>query len=236
MSDSAMSRKDEERFLEFGRQAFLNEFPNPERKGCPGSQVLKLIAAGKTKGAEEDRWIDHCASCSPCYRELEEFRRTFARQRQLRLLSAAAIVIAVICVGTWLAMNRHARRSSETTIAGNAQTASAIQNAVLDLRGWSAVRSDEAAPGPGGKQLEIQRGLLTLTIYLPMGSQPGKYEIEILRSRGKSILNLDGTARIDNGNTVLSTRADLSKLQPGQYSLGIRQPPWDWRHYPVTLR
>lgn len=236
MSDGAVSRKDEKRFLELGRQAFLNEFPNPERKGCPGSQVLKLIAAGKTKGAEEDRWIDHCASCSPCYRELDEFRRRFVRQRQLCLLSAAAIVIVVVFVGTWLAVDHGVKTHSGGAIAENTGAKGAVQTEVLDLRGWSAVRSDEAAPNPIGKRLELRRELLALTINLPMGSEPGKYEVEILRSQGKPLLNLEGTARIVDGNTVLSTRVDLSKLQPGQYSLGIRQPPWEWRYYPFTLR
>lgn len=237
MSNGAMSRKDGKRFLELGRQAFLNEFPNPERKGCPGSRVLKLVAAGKMNGAEEDRWIDHCASCSPCYGDLDKFRRAFMRQRRVRLVSVAAILIAVICVGTWLAINRHARRSSGTTIAANAQTESTIQNAMLDLRGWSAVRSDEAAPNnPSGKRLELHRGLLALTIYLPMGSRPGRYEIEIRRSQGKPLSKLEGTARIDNGNTVLGSQVDLRTLQPGQCSLGIRQPPSEWRYYPFTLR
>lgn len=235
MSNDVISKREEKRLLEMGRQVFSNSFPNPERKGCPGAGVLRAIAAGKGLEPDEDDWISHCSRCSPCYRDLGGFRRAFVRQRLLRRLGAAAIVIAAICAGTWLAMNRHARRSSEAIIAENARTESAIQNATLDLRGWSTVRSDQAAPNPSRKSLELQRGLLALSIYLPMGSQPGKYEIEILRSQGKPLLKVAGTARIVDGNTVLSARVDLSNFQPGQYSLGIRQPPWEWRYYPFSV-
>lgn len=236
MKNEVISKSEERRLLDLGRQVFSNSFPNPERKGCPGAGVLNAIAAGKGFGPNEDDWISHCSRCSPCFRDLSEYRRAFGRQRRLRHLCAAAIIIVAVCVGTWLAMNHHARRGSEATIAENAPTEGVIQNATLDLRGWSAVRSDQAAPNPSGKRLELQRGLLALTIHLPMGSQPGKYEIEILRSQGKPLFKLEGTARIDHGNTVLNTRVDLSKLQPSQYSLGIRQPPWEWRYYPFTLR
>ncbi|MGH9398356.1 MAG: hypothetical protein ACRD18_16095 [Terriglobia bacterium] len=106
---------------------------------------------------------------------------------------------------------------------------------MLDLRGWSAVRSDEEAPNAGQKRLELRRGKLALAIYLPMGSEPGKYDIEILRNKAAPLLKLDGTARIENGNTILSTRADLSKLASGNYLIGIRQSAWDWRYYPLTI-
>ncbi|MDE3180576.1 MAG: hypothetical protein KGM47_13065 [Acidobacteriota bacterium] len=237
MSNEVISKREEKRLLELGREVFANSFPNPERKGCPGPGILKRIATGEGLGnKDEEQWISHCSRCSPCFKEFGEFRRAFVRQRRALRISVVAVVIAAVCVGTWLALNRHARRSSETTIADNTQTGSAIQNATLDLRGWSAVRSDEAAPNPSGKPLELHRGVLALTIYLPMGSQPGKYEIEIQRSQGKPLLRAEGTARIVNGNTVLSTRVALSKLHPGQYSLGIRQSPWDWRYYRLALR
>ncbi|MGH9739292.1 MAG: hypothetical protein ACRD4X_12015 [Candidatus Acidiferrales bacterium] len=73
-------------------------------------------------------------------------------------------------------------------------------------------------------------------IYLPMGSQPGRYEVRIASENNQAGSNVGGIARIENGNTVLRVRIDLSKLNPGQYSLGIRQPPWDWRYYPFALR
>jgi hypothetical protein len=234
MSD-VMSRKEERRFLELGRQVFLNDFPNPERKGCPGPGVLKLIAAGKAPVADDDRWIDHCASCSPCYRELGEFRRAFVRQRRLRVLSATAILIAAVCVGTWLAMNRGAK-SHGGGIAENRTPAAALEKQVLDLRRWSAARSDQAGAAQRQKPLELRRARTSLLIYLPMGSLPGRYDVEIAGGGNHNALGANGVARIEDGNTVLRVQLDLRKLVAGQYSLGIRQPPWDWRYHPLALR
>jgi hypothetical protein len=230
---NVMLREEERRFLELGRQVFLNDFPNPERKGCPGSGVLKLIAAGKV--ADDDRWIDHCASCSPCYRELGEFRGAFARRRRVRVLSATAILIAAVCVGTWIVMNRGAK-SHAGGIAENRTPAGALEKQVLDLRTRSSARSDQAGPAQGQKPLELRRARTSLLIYLPMGSLPGKYDLEIAGGGNHYALGAKGIARIENGNTVLRVQLDLRKLTPGHCSLGIRQPPWDWRYYPLGLR
>jgi hypothetical protein len=237
MSD-VISKKEEKRLLDLGRGVFANSFPNPERKGCPGSSILKTIAAGKGlgSGADEDDWISHCSRCSPCFRELAEFRRVFVRQRQIRRFSAAAIVIAAVCVGTWVAMSHRAKTYSGGAIAENRAPAGAMHPEVLDLRNWSAMRSDQAVPPEGQKPLELRRALASLVVYLPMGSPPGAYEVRIAGGPNQRPVGVGGVARVENGNTVLRVRLDLSELIPGQYSLSIRQPPWDWRSYPFTLR
>lgn len=235
MSNGVISKSEEKRLLEQGRQVFSNSFPNPERKGCPGPGALKLIAAGKGSVPIEDEWISHCSRCSPCFRELGEFRRAFVRQRRVRRLSAAAIVIAAVCVGTWLAMNHRAKSYSGSAIVENRGPAGTGQTQVLDLRNWSGMRSDQAAPARGKKPLELRRAQAALVIYLPMGSPPGNYEVRITGAQNQP-LGATGIAQIESGNTVLRVRLDLSKLPAGQYSLGIRQSPWDWHYYPVALR
>jgi hypothetical protein len=41
---------------------------------------------------------------------------------------------------------------------------------------------------------------------------------------------------VENGTTVLRVRLDLSRQSPGNYLIGLRQPPSDWTFYPVTLQ
>jgi hypothetical protein len=236
MSNGVISKSEEKRLLEQGRQVFSNSFPNPERKGCPGTGALRLIAAGKGSVPIEDEWISHCSRCSPCFRDLSEFRRAFVRQRRVRRFSAAAIVIAAVCVGTFLALNHRAKTYSGSAIAENRGPAGAAQTEVVDLRNWSPVRSDQAVPAQGQKPLELRRAQASLVIYLPMGSTPGNYELRITGAHNQALLGASGVARIENGNTVLRVRLELSKLPAGQYSLGIRQPPWDWHYYPIALR
>ena len=49
------------------QQAILNEFPNPERCHCPGTQKLTELAA-RAIVVEDDVWV-HITHCSHCYRE-----------------------------------------------------------------------------------------------------------------------------------------------------------------------
>ena len=70
---------------------------------------------------------------------------------------------------------------------------------------------------------------------LPSGSKPGKYEIKILEGI-QAVLDMDGVAHVEDENTVVRVRADLNSLKPGRYSLGIRQPPWDWRYLLINVQ
>lgn len=233
--NSVLSKKEEKGFLELGRQVFLNDFPNPERKGCPESKVIQEIAAGSLPAGEANEWTLHFTSCSPCSREFSEFRRRLQRPKRVTVASISALCIAAVCAAVWVATSRRANVKPGENIATSSRAGMYPQE-VLDLRNWSAVRSDQAAGPKGQKPLELQRARASLVIYLPMGSQPGKYEARITSKSNQLALNVSGVARIENGNTVLRVRTDLSKLIPGQYSLGIRQPPWDWRSYPFALR
>lgn len=53
------STADERRFLDALGRRLLKEFPNPDRVGCSGSDVLKRIASHKMPLSEADKWLDH---------------------------------------------------------------------------------------------------------------------------------------------------------------------------------
>lgn len=230
-----LSKKDERRFLELGKQVFLNDFPNPERKGCPESKVIQQITAGRLGAPEENKWVDHFASCSPCSREFSDFRRQFQRRKYIKVVGATTVLAVAVFACIWLAVGRRATINSGTAIATNS-SAGTLRTEVLDLRNWSSLRSDGGGSKAGRTPLELQRANALLVIYLPLGSQPGKYEVQIVTGKNQRPVNVSGVALIENGNTVLRVRINLSKLIPGQYSLGIRQPPWEWRYYPSALR
>src|SRR6266446_5696241 len=57
----------------------MTQFPNPERKGCPGATVLRAIATKRI--CMRDPAIEHVGRCSPCFRELTAMRRAiFTRE------------------------------------------------------------------------------------------------------------------------------------------------------------
>src|SRR5437867_5471341 len=74
------------------QQAVLRSYPNPERKGCPGTDVLHKVAE-QSRPPRDDRW-EHIIHCSPCYREFLDCRHTFLRQRRRhRIFSRLLFVI-----------------------------------------------------------------------------------------------------------------------------------------------
>ncbi len=56
------------------------DYPNPNRGGCPGRDVLEKAAAAPA-GLNEDETrviLDHVLKCWPCFKELKNLRRTRA--------------------------------------------------------------------------------------------------------------------------------------------------------------
>ena len=160
---------EEKRILDALGRGLLKEFPNPERSGCPGSDVLKRIASKTMPLEEAEKWLNHLGSCSPCYRDFSELRKDREAQRRRTLFAVAASILVAISIAGWVLIQRH----NETVLS---------QTAVLDLRNRSASRSPE--PNPGKPPLELRRRFSQLNIYLPLGSPEGAYEVRIVTTSG----------------------------------------------------
>jgi hypothetical protein len=202
-------------------RGLLKEFPNPERTGCAGSDVLKRIASKRMPLAEAEKWLNHLGSCSPCYKDFSELRKVREVRRNRTLLAIAASILVAVGIASWVFVQRH----NGTLVA---------QTAVLDLRSRSVSRSPE--PNQGEQPLELRRGFSQLNIYLPLGSPEGAYEVRIVTASGDSLLNTGGPARLNDGVTSLRVRGDVIFARPGLYSLQIRKPPSEWSSYPLVLR
>ena len=105
---------------------------------------------------------------------------------------------------------------------------------LLDLRERSALRGAEA--NPSGAPIELPKGGLAPSIYLPTGSEPGKYQIEVVEQPGKPLISGEGSAALRDQIAVLEVKVDLQRLHPGLYLVGIRQAGWSWAYYPVVLK
>jgi len=70
----------EENLLALGRKHFSEDFPNPERQGCPPTKQLRLLADNPHKAKESA--LNHISTCSPCYRDYSRFLQ--ARKQKLR--------------------------------------------------------------------------------------------------------------------------------------------------------
>jgi len=218
-----LSKHDEERLLEAGRSVFSTSFPNPNREGCPDPEVIKAIAFRRVDPAKYRDFMVHMSRCSPCFNDFGRLREQAKRQKRLRILAVAAAVIVVVGLTAWLwsGLRRH-------------RGGGPFEAAALDLTHRGILRGDQGnAPKP---PLELARGRLELTIYLPNGNEPGIYELEVLKQAAAPVWSGEGQARIENHTNTLRLKINLSRSEPGQYFLAVRPKGWDWAYYPLVIR
>jgi hypothetical protein len=209
-------------------QTILQNFPNPDRVGCPGDARLREVAARRTI-IEDDDW-QHITHCSPCYAEFldakEQIRRSGRRARTLGLIAGTTVLILLAgAVGyRYLAQSG----SSDQVITA------AFEPATLDLKDSSGTRGDEKALQKAVPVLP--RRPLELTIILPFGSEAGTYQFQFVDAEGHVLKSGEATAAVSNGSTALKTKLDTSNLAAGDYRIGLRQQSFNWIIYSLRLR
>jgi len=202
-------------------RGLLKEYPNPDRVGCPGPDVLKRIASREMPLSEADKWLDHLGSCSPCYRDFLQFQSAHRARRKQTLLAIAASILIAASLAGWAVINKQSKPLVP-------------QAAVLDLRNRSLSRggdSNSAEP-----PLEVSRSVKHLAVYLSLGSPEGPYEIRIATTAGGAAFTTTGVASLKDGLTSIEAAVDLSSVSPGQYVFQVRRPDSEWSSYPLVLR
>jgi len=194
------------------------EFPNPERKGCPPQDVLKNIAAHRMPLAKAGKVLDHITSCSPGYEDISRLRDAGRLGRVRTLVAVAACILFVALAALWAYLHNH----SQARLA---------RTAVLDLRDRSMTRGTSQ-----DEPLELSRDAGVLKIYLPSGSEARIYEARIVKASGEAVLSRTALATTQGGARFLQVTASLSLFPPGQYLLEIREPAADWNSYQLVLK
>lgn len=69
-------QKQWERLQREYQKAVEDSYPNPERRGCPGAEVLRDLAmrSARHEDIERDERWQHVIHCGPCYREYIDLR------------------------------------------------------------------------------------------------------------------------------------------------------------------
>ena len=215
------SERDEKRILDALGRGLLKEFPNPDRAGCPGADVLKKIASHEMPLPEAEKWLDHLTSCSPCYGDFSQFQAAHQRRRTQRLLALAASILIAIGIAGWVLFQKH----NESLVA---------QTAVLDLRNRSVPRGTE--PNPVEPPLVVSRAAAHWNIFLPFGSDAGPYEIRLLAGSGESLVSTKANAKLADGVAEIQISVDLSSRSPGQCVLRLTRNGAPESSYVVELR
>jgi hypothetical protein len=221
MSDRPLTKREERRLIRAYQRVVLGgEFPNPDRAGCPDSKILEAMALRKLQSEQVLDWIEHLGTCSPCFREYTQFREDYKRLRFRRIASMAACVVAVAAVVVWLAVNH---------LVGPGH----LQSVTLDLFSRETLRGPEGNANP---PLQLTRGYLSLTVYLPAGNEPGVYDVQVVREPGQPIWSAQGEATFENYKATLRVKVDLRRFNPGSYLLAFRRQDRSWTYIPLVLK
>ena len=213
------------------QDSILSQYPNPERKGCPGSPVLEGVASRfSDESVESDPNWEHITHCSECYREFLDFRRKLksaARKRSYvrRVGLGAVVVVAVIAVLFLVSRNR----GSSGLRPQNAEVA--YNKITIDIP--TVQRSDDGQRASSPIVFDAKPD--ELTVNLPVGSKAGQYELPLIKNE-QPVISAHADAAITEGTTAFTVKIDLSKITPGSYSMSVRQVPWDWNYFPVVVR
>ena len=217
------------------------QFPNPHRNGCPGLVVLERLARKSMRLNEAEAWLDHFSQCSPCFCDLEALQLRYRNRRKLTWVFAATAAI-VLCSSWafWVIYSHEKAINPRTRVDRPGSTFTHIQQAQPPL--VSVHLEDVSANRDSGKESgtnlqHLPRGPISLSIYLPPGSDGGTYEVQFLRKRTDSapLARFEGTVQVENGTPVLHTTPDLSGLEPGNYILAFRLVGGWWRYCRIAI-
>jgi hypothetical protein len=148
-------------------------------------------------------------------------------------LGAVAAVVLLAAAGAWFGVFNRQRPAPQPQTREIPATAAELRTE-LDLRKYAVVRSQEKADER--PPVSLPRGRLTATILLPVGSDPGPYEVQVLDSNLQSKASSTGNAEIRDFVTTLRATIDLGSVMPGRYQLALRRNSEEWRLFPAEVR
>jgi hypothetical protein len=223
-----ISGKELKDVVAFGRKCSKFAFPNPDRIGCPNRARLRAMAHRDPSLKLADLPITHVVRCSPCFREYMHYRHMLLYARGLRITGASLVAGILFLVG-WLIISIHAGRTFDI-----GPWSSGTQSVLLDYRNESVTRSEAGEPVRPTRTLPRKK--LDLVILLPVGSEPGSYELRLVGAGGQVLLDKSLMGEMEN--FVLRVRANLNfrSLSRGSYLLEIRRVGEGWDSHPIVIR
>ena len=177
-----------------GKKHSKSGFPNPNRDGCPSRSSLRAMARRDRHFALGNMPVAHIVGCSPCFKEYAHFRRTSFVLRGLRLTAASLAVLAVLFAATRLFRNptdRSRQRSASEKQIDRQPSGETTKQPMppatpllvrVDLSSFSPTRGDEAEDSRN--RVLLPQKLLRVRFILPLGMEPGEYEIRLQDEAG----------------------------------------------------
>lgn len=229
-----LSRRQERKLLKAGRRVFATEFPNPDRIGCPSADTLRAMAVSRPVPGSTTFPVEHLTVCSPCFCEYNSYLKQARLRRSARLVLIAATVMVTLGAAIWLAVGLGGLSLRRTKEIARQPAFQQFQPLTFDLRSLSTSRGTDR-PEARQSGLVAPRSRLRITLLLPVGSEEGEYEVQLLDSEGRQVFSRRGRASILDYVTTLRIEADLRGVAPGRYTLRINRPGFSSQAYAIAV-
>jgi hypothetical protein len=240
--DRSLSRRQEKKLLRAAAEVTRTEFDNPTRAGCPGSEVLDFLARRDPSLPETPELIEHIATCSQCFTEYSRFRAVHKRRILSRYSLAFAAVVLVISVAAVRLLQRTPPTSSAPANDVARSTPRPQDPALpipvapsavtVNLAPFSPTRGNENF----GMKIELPPKLLRVTFLLPLGMEPGEYQVRLQDSTGAPFIDTKRNAKLHDGIASLEIDLDLTGASRRGFTFMIRPSGLSWRTFPVVVQ
>ena len=163
-------------------EVFARANPNPGRVGCPPRNVLRELAL-RQRPIEDPGYL-HLSECSPCWVEFRAAQKAAAtavppQMSAFKKMAAAAAVFLLVGAGAWFFCVGPRRRGPNPEIRLRLRRGLPTVVAVtIDLRPYEIQRSEQNQPAQ--PPVLLPRDRVRATILLPVGSEPGTVELQVL--------------------------------------------------------
>jgi hypothetical protein len=244
-----LPRQQEAELIAAAAGVFRTGFPNPERIGCPPQGTLHAVARKAGGTAETESILEHLTCCSQCFTEYERLVHKERVSRNLKVLALCASLLITTALAIWFYVLRTDQeiRQPEPTIIQQPPPVTEqptptpvppiqYEVAVVDLRNRGPIRGEQQPAAGEDVVASLPARPLELSVYLPIGSEEGQYELQILREADRPLVTASGLAKFEDRNVILRLKADLTGLTPGRYLLGLRKGRFRWAYYPISAQ
>lgn len=198
---------------------FANASPNPNREGCPSRD--ELVRVSRLETPMGDPAYAHIVRCSPCFREVRALQQASATTRRTRMWAVAAAAVVALIVGASWWTTRLSRDASLVAIT-------------IDLQPFAVMRGDTQLPPPA--PIVVPRARLDATIVLPLGAEPGTYEVQLLDRAASIRMTATGEGEISGSVTALRVPMNTVDLPADTYQFQVRRADGDWRSAPAEVK
>ena len=213
------------------RHHALIGFPPPEREGSPDRATLRALAFREQSLPPSSHLVTHVASCSPCFRDYSSLRKSVKHQRLAKIM--VGIAASILIAAGFFVLRPKLQDQTPPPIAQVPVTAPPpVATVVVNLASLVRTRGEGT---PNGDRITLPAKRLRVTFIMPIGSEPGRYEVQIIRPGGDPVVDTIATASISDGVTSFEVEVALETLKSSSLTLTVRPPGLNWQRYPIYV-